>query len=295
VENCTGDYLVECKNCVNCYNAYTSENCVNIINIDEGCKDCRDCSFLAEAELAYEGLSIAGYENLFSAFIPGGRANLYCNFCENCNSCFGCVGLTRQEYCILNKQYTKEEYEKLVPKIIERMQKDGEWGEFFPISLSPFGYNETMAGLFLPETKEKAAILSAKWQDKDYSLKYDGPFYEPEDNIVKYIESEEARKELLDGILKCEISGKAFRIIPQELAFYIKNKYPIPTKHPEERYLELFKLQNPRKLYHRQCMCEEPGHGHEGRCKVEFETTYAPDRPEKVYCEECYQKSVINY
>jgi len=31
------------------------------------------------------------------------------------------------KYCILNKQYSKEEYEELVPKIIEHMQKTGEW------------------------------------------------------------------------------------------------------------------------------------------------------------------------
>jgi hypothetical protein len=37
------------------------------------------------------------------------------------------VGLHDKSYCILNKQYTKEEYEELVPKIIEKMMKDDEW------------------------------------------------------------------------------------------------------------------------------------------------------------------------
>jgi len=293
VEECTGDYLIQCKNCTNCYNAYTSENCSNVINIDEKGKECRDCGFLAEAELAYEGISIAGYKNLFSAFIPGGRDNLYCNFLDNCNNCFGCVGLTHKEYCILNKQYTKEEYEQNAVQIIEKMIERGEWGEFFPMSLSPFGYNETMANLFLSKTKESSAALGAKWQDNDYSLKYDGSFYEPKDGIEDYIDDEGERQALLNGILKCEISGKAFKIIPQELAFYLKNRYPIPTKHPEERYLELFGLHNPLKLYHRQCMCEQEGHDHSGRCPNEFKTTYAPDRPEKVYCELCYQKEII--
>jgi hypothetical protein len=32
--------------------------------------------------------------------------------------------LKNKSYCILNKQYTKEEYEKLVSKIIEKMMKD---------------------------------------------------------------------------------------------------------------------------------------------------------------------------
>jgi len=114
-----------------------------------------------------------------------------------------------------------------------------------------------------------------------------------ERSIYKIKSDKSGQKELLSGIIKCEKTGKPFKIISQELAFYIENKIPIPTKHSETRYKQLFKLRNPRKLYHRQCMCEETGHGHEGRCPNEFETTYAPDRPEKVYCESCYQKSIL--
>jgi hypothetical protein len=55
----------------------------------------------------------------------------------------------------LNRQYTKEEYELLVPKIIEKMMSDGEWGEFFPAILSPFGYNETVAQEYFPLTREE--------------------------------------------------------------------------------------------------------------------------------------------
>lgn len=39
---------------------------------------------------------------------------------------FGCANMRDKQYCILNKQYTHEEYEKLVPQIIEKMQADGE-------------------------------------------------------------------------------------------------------------------------------------------------------------------------
>jgi hypothetical protein len=34
-------------------------------------------------------------------------------------------------------------------------------------------------------------------------------------------------------------------------------------------------------------------HDHENRCPNEFETSYAPDRKEIVYCEACYLKEVI--
>jgi len=66
--------------------------------------------------------------------------------------------LNTAKYCILNKQYTKEEYEKLMPKIIEYMEKTEEWGEFFPASLSPFGYNETIAMEYFPLTREEVKV-----------------------------------------------------------------------------------------------------------------------------------------
>ena len=35
------------------------------------------------------------------------------------------------------------------------MISTGEWGEFFPSSLSPFGYNETVAQEYFPLTREE--------------------------------------------------------------------------------------------------------------------------------------------
>ena len=216
----------------------------------------------------------------------------YCENCHNSRDCFGCVGLRNKQYCILNKQFTKEEYEKKVGEIIEKMRSDGEWGQFFPMSMSPFGYNETLANDHFPLTKEEAKKLGAKWQDNDYNPDFQGEYYEPDDDIKTYQDDSKAN-ELLRGVLKCEISGKPFRIMPQELAFYLKNGVPIPRKHYDVRYMERFKTRNPKTLYHRQCMCEESDHGHEGRCPNEFETTYAPDRPEAIYCQSCYEKIII--
>ncbi|MDP2630924.1 MAG: hypothetical protein Q8P56_05975 [Candidatus Uhrbacteria bacterium] len=34
-------------------------------------------------------------------------------------------------------------------------------------------------------------------------------------------------------------------------------------------------------------------HDHEGRCAVKFQASYAPDRPEIVYCEQCYQAETV--
>ncbi|USN57480.1 MAG: hypothetical protein H6766_03435 [Candidatus Peribacteria bacterium] len=77
---------------------------------------------------------------------------MYSFNCDSSSHLFGCIGLRNKSYCIFNKQYTKEEYNALVPKIIEHMKQTGEWGEFFHPSLSPFGYNETVANEYYPVT-----------------------------------------------------------------------------------------------------------------------------------------------
>ena len=39
------------------------------------------------------------------------------------------------------------------------MMITGEWGEFFPSSLSPFGYNETVAQEYFPLTASSLTLL----------------------------------------------------------------------------------------------------------------------------------------
>ena len=65
----------------------------------------------------------------FASGVFGEVSNiLYSVYCrDNVSNCFGCVGIKNSSYCIFNKQYTKEQYEVLAPKIIEHMKKTGEW------------------------------------------------------------------------------------------------------------------------------------------------------------------------
>jgi len=64
----------------------------------------------------------------------------YCVECQSLSDCFGCVSLRNKKYCILNKQYSKAEYETLREKIKKHMDtmpyKDKmgriyRYGEFF--------------------------------------------------------------------------------------------------------------------------------------------------------------------
>ncbi len=76
----------------------------------------------------------------------------------------------------------------------------------------------------------------------------------------------------------------------------------LPTIVSNCRHQRL-KLRIPRKLWHRTCMCDPTSQSFDGqsktshfhgaeKCEVEFETSYAPERPEIVYCEKCYQQEM---
>ncbi|MBP7822819.1 hypothetical protein KA050_00540, partial [Candidatus Gracilibacteria bacterium] len=87
---------------------------------------------------------------------------------------------------------------------------------------------------------------------------------------------------VLNGILKCEITGKPFKIIKQELAFHIENHIQLPKKHPDQRHKERLSQRNPRKIYERSC----------AECNKNITTSFVPERKERIVCEECYRKLV---
>ncbi|MEK7166909.1 MAG: hypothetical protein AAB732_00630, partial [Patescibacteria group bacterium] len=73
------------------------------------------------------------------------------------------------------------------------------------------------------------------------------------------------------------------KIIPMELEFYRRMRLPIPRKFPLQRHKDrLFQLPQ-RKLFQKQCQ----------KCQKEIQTVYSPDRPEIVYCEQCYLAEVV--
>jgi hypothetical protein len=78
------------------------------------------------------------------------------------------VGLRDKKYCILNKQYEKVEYERLVAQIIEQMTATKERGQFFHPSISPFGYNETVANNYYFTEKSDVIAGSPSLSEQGY-------------------------------------------------------------------------------------------------------------------------------
>ena len=276
-ENCTGDFIENSKNCKDCYDTNGSQDCRHVM-VGVEIKDVYDCSNMyVKPELNYQVLgTIETYNVAFTLYAFHSQNILYSEQIFHSKDLFGCAGLKRKQYCIFNKQYTKEEYEKLVPKIIEHMKKTGEWGQYFPVKYAPHGYNETLASEYYPLTKEEVLKRGWNWHDEDGESAYEGPEIEIPDSIKDVPES------ITKNILKCAKSGKFYKIIPQELKFCRTIGVPIPRNCPDQRHSDRMELRNPRKLYDRKC----------NKCELSVKSTYSPDRPEVIYCEKCYLESV---
>ncbi|MDD5739558.1 MAG: hypothetical protein PHO20_02210 [Candidatus Peribacteraceae bacterium] len=279
-EHSTGNHLQSCKNAERCFDLVEAIDC-RYCALGFKLKDCMDCTGTTGCELLYQSVaSPENYSMQFSSVIwPKSSFLQYCLFSRASQRCFGCVSLHKNEYCILNKQYTKEEYEKLVPEIIAKMRAEGEWGEFFPVSMSPFVYNETVAQEYFPMTKEEVLRRGWQWRDQKDEMP----------KVSKIIAAEKLPDDIAnvpDNILiwaiECEATKRPFKIVKQELDFYRKMKLPIPHFHPDERHKRRMMLRNPRKLWSRNC----------AKCQKPIATSYPPERPEIVFCEACYLATV---
>jgi len=321
-KDATGDYIYQSKNVHNVFTVEKAEDCRYsqfLRYVTTGTTHAYDYSiFGLGADLIYE-CAWCGFEtsNLKFSFWNYASRNLqYCFGCHSSRNLFGCVGLRRKEYCIFNQQHTKEEYEKLVSRIMQHMNdmpyvdKRGrvyKYGEFFPTELSPFAYNETIAQEYFPLEKEDALSKGYQWKDpeeKHYSITT------PPNKLPDHIK--EVSDSILAEVIGCAHEGEcphqcttAFKLISSELQFYRRMGLSLPRLCPNCRHYERLKQRNQLKLWHRKCQCagsisdneictNTTMHFHaSNHCPNEFETSYTPDRPEIVYCEQCYQAEVM--
>ena len=320
--NVSGNYIDHSKNIKNSFMIRESQNLHYCQYVQElpGTKDCWDYSIWGDNnELLYECHACGiGTQNIkFCLLCQENVHDLeYSIFCtRGAENLFACVGLRGSKYCIFNKQYTKEEYEALIPKIKKHMDempymdKKGrvyKYGEYFPTELSPFAYNTTMAQEYFPISKEDAQENGYFWEDtaeRNYKADFEiGSL----PNDIKDVQDD-----IINKIIICEHEGKcnqlcttAFKIIEDELNFYRKMNLPIPRLCPNCRTFERLKQRTGIELYKRTCQCNGEtsksdvyrntvSHKHGSiPCSTSFETAYSPDRPEIIYCEKCYQQEV---
>ena len=231
--NAVGDFIENSKDIYHCYAVANVESMrYGFISVNTT-KDCQDFFFIGRVEEGYEIISAGrGARRVMFSFTCGaGSQNVtYSDYCKNCKDCFGCVGLRNQQYCILNKQYTKEEYFEMLEKIKKHMDKMPytdrigriyKFGEYFPTELSPFAYNETIAFEENPMTKEEILASGYSWRDMETKA---------HSATLETADIPESINDVTEAICKetiaCPNNGdpktqciSAFRILADELSF----------------------------------------------------------------------------
>ncbi len=274
----TKDYLVECKKCNYCYFLEVSEDCA-YISRGLNDKDSQDGNGIWKGELIYNVCQLTeGYRLFHSNFCNNCRESEYLDLCLDCSHCFGCVGLKKKSHCILNKQYSESDYEKLTSEIKKKMTAEGTYGKFFPYKLSTCGYNLSLGGILFPKTKEEVTALGSFWEEEeepDLKGVNTSPFI---DNI------EDVDKDILKKALVCEKTGRAFNITEKEFDFLKNHEIPLPHHYPDVRTMD--RMQNVFNI--------APTKGKCCFCDQEIIHFYRPELGyEKIACVDCYQKEII--
>jgi hypothetical protein len=275
-ENSSGNELSQCKDVHDSYFIRGGEDLLHCALAFDGVKTCCDfTTYGDQVELVYESARCGNRfaRSCFCAYSYDGCSDLlYCTYCVGCQNCFGCIGLRKKQYCIFNKQYTKEEYEKLVPELIERMRASGEWGEFFPISSSPSPYNHTLAQRYFPLTKEEVQGKGLVWHEDD-AVSAEGA-------IMAQDLPDKAPPDEAPLVVKSLASGRPFRITAQEMKRYTSLGAPLPRTTYAERMEQRAKRLGGMKLYDRTC----------AKTGKPIQTVIPPDAPWVVWDREEYEK-----
>lgn len=278
-ENVSGNHLVYSKNAHYCFdsmNLWDAKYCTQMFMKSKDCMDCHECG---DGELLYEcnNLGYNAYNIRFSQqCLSEIRDLIYCNWCvTGCSNLFGCIGLKRKNFCILNKEYSPEDYRTLVAQIIDHMESTGEWGEYFPIYTSAFPYNLTVAQEYFPLSKDEALALGCSWYEegeKEYQVQ----------KVRLADDIKETPDSITTEILACSTCRKNYKIIPLELKYYRDAHLPLPRKCFHCRHMARVNLRTPRNLWNRNC----------DHCGESIATAYAPERPETVFCDKCYLEAL---
>lgn len=289
----TGNYVFQSKNCQECFEVMGAENCKFTLLLSEPpIKDSYDItSWGNNLELCYEGCNIG--ENVSNIkFGQESGINLinaeYVKLSTGGSNHFGCVSVKKGNFVIFNKQYPETEYFKLKEKIktqmndlpyVDRAGRTYRYGEFFPIELSPWAYNETLANNFFKLTPNE--INNKKYNFKT-EIKQSYHTTLQSQKLPDHIKDTD--ENILQEIIQCEKCERGYRIIQLEFDFLKKMNLPLPRQCPLCRVNEKLNrwVKNMQSLK-RTCM----------KCNDEFLTPFNQDEAPIIYCKNCWQKEYL--
>ncbi|MCX6722310.1 MAG: hypothetical protein NTY04_03950 [Candidatus Staskawiczbacteria bacterium] len=281
--NCVGDMLTNCNNCFWSFDGTEGDN-FRFVETFDVVKDSMDSSYTPESSRLYESiLGVSSNNILFSVYIRDSLNMEYSSECLNCHDCFGCVGLKNKKFHILNKSYSENDYWKSVDEIKSKMFNDSEYGELFPLSFGLFPYQVSRGQKFYPLTEKEATQKGIPWYPEKDPQVPDGMTLRDVKDIPSNIK--EVDESILNAAVRCEVTGKPFRITAEEFKFYKYMNLPIPTRHPWQRIMERGVFGHPNDLFPFVCQ----------KCGEKSFSIYDEEKQKqlKIFCEKCYLKEIV--
>ena len=318
-EQVVWENIFNAKNCINTYLSSWIENCINSMSIWwksndhlyniiaslEGWTNCENCVWICSFWLNL-------YNIFFSFWVVENCKNIYYSYdIELCEEIMFCVWLKNKKYCILNKQYEKNDYFKHKKSIIFKLKKENKWWDPIPLYFLNFPYNDTLAyeyfkvnKIIYNDLKEEIIDKNTKWIVKIFSSDFisDAQFdlwtweklnikwrtSNKEVNIPKWTETIKASElpdikntnnTILNKAIICEKTLRPYRIIKQELDFLKKKNLPLPIVHNDYRITKLISRRPVWELYVWKC----------DKCSKEELISSINKNKYKIYCKECYK------
>ncbi|HBR80908.1 MAG: hypothetical protein UX09_C0015G0010 [Candidatus Uhrbacteria bacterium GW2011_GWE2_45_35] len=276
----SGDRLINCLRCENGYLLIKSSDCFNTRFAIEAETNVY-CSGNAKASRAY--MCTGGSFSADSKFCQASPRIINCEYCINCvecENCFACVNLFRKKFCVLNKQYTEEEYWSLVDKLKCKMLEDGEYGRFFPAKTSPCGFQFSGGEIYRGFSEAELELFQVPRLDPAR-----GQLLSPAPNSQLTVADipnhlDEADKIVNQPIFDPEIN-RLYSITKPELEIYKNKKWPLPRQHFITRLKNLIRFSNSPEAMKYNCdFCKKD--------IVTYKNFTFSER--KVFCQECYLK-----
>jgi len=238
--NTTWVFNIECNDISDAYFNYQIKNGKNLFLVGgkQQWEDMYDCFLHTPPQKDVYGAFSSGFsDNIYNSMHVARSSNIYYSMnLEACSFCIWCIGLKNKSYCILNKEYSKHQWEVLADKIFSQMDQDGVLWEFFPGSFNPFYFNDTMAKMLGNFTKQEVTSEWYMWRDEE--VKVDIP--ETSDIVstadlrhYQWYDRDgdwKINEAILNKVIKDE-NGNYYRIVQMEYDFLQKHSLPLPEIH----------------------------------------------------------------
>ncbi len=139
------NHSLDCRNCFLIYASIVAEN-VNYTTGAFDVKDSMDLYKVKKSEQCYYDVLCNGIFNTHFSYDSDECINSeFLTSCLNLQDCLGCINLRHKSHCIFNKQYSKEEYEKIVStydfgsyEFLEKFKK--EYDEFIKTQFRRYAF-----------------------------------------------------------------------------------------------------------------------------------------------------------